>query len=80
MLIYTIKNCPYCINAKRLLDGKDVRYEEIDVSSDPNTRRQASDKFDWRTVPIILINDKLIGGYDELRKLERENKLDGMLG
>ncbi|HEX3034538.1 MAG TPA: glutaredoxin domain-containing protein [Thermodesulfobacteriota bacterium] len=78
VLVYTIRGCPFCRHAKKLLDSKGVNYEEIDVT-DLQKKREAKEKFDWPTLPIILINEELIGGYDELRALERENKLDELL-
>ena len=78
VLIYTIRGCPFCRNAKKLLDGKGVNYEEIDVT-DRQKKQEAKEKFDWPTLPIILINDELIGGYDELRALDRQDKLDELL-
>ena len=78
VLVYTIRGCPFCRNAKKLLDGKGVNYEEVDVT-DPQKKREAKEKFDWPTLPIILINGELIGGFDELKALERQNKLDKLL-
>ena len=79
VVIYTTTYCPYCRAAKVLLDSRGVKYDEIDLTIDPAEKRRIMEKIGWRTVPIILINDKLIGGYDELRGLEREGKLDEIL-
>jgi glutaredoxin 3 len=79
VVIYTIRSCPYCRGAKKLLDRKGVNYKEIDVSDDPKKKKEAKEEFGWDTVPIILIDGELIGGFDELKALERENKLDEML-
>ena len=78
-MIYTTTYCPYCYAAKSLLDSKGVKYREIDVTKDPAMKRQVMEEMGWRTVPIILINDRLVGGFDDLRTLEREKKLDEML-
>jgi glutaredoxin len=37
------------------------------------------EKHKWRTVPIIIINDNLVGGYEELIALERKGELDQLL-
>jgi glutaredoxin 3 len=79
VVIYTTTYCPYCRAAKALLDGRGVKYEEIDLTTDPTAKGKIMEKMGWRTVPIILINEKLIGGYDQLRGLEREGKLDEIL-
>jgi glutaredoxin 3 len=79
VVIYTTTYCPYCRAAKALLDGKGVKYKEIDVTKEPAKKREVMKEIGWKTVPIILINEKLIGGYDQLRGLEREGKLDEVL-
>lgn len=77
--VYTTRSCPYCHAAKDLLRSKKAAFKEIDVSDD--------DDFDalekrtgWKTVPQIFIGDQMIGGFNELATLDREGKLDGMLG
>ena len=77
--IYTTSRCPYCIRAKYLLDSKGVVYEEIALDDDPDKKLEAMKRLNWRTVPIILINGKLIGGYDQLAALERAKELDDLL-
>jgi glutaredoxin 3 len=79
VVIYTTTYCPYCRAAKALLDSKGVEYKEIDLTKDPTAKRRIMEEIGWRTVPIILINGNLIGGYDQLRGLEREGKLDEIL-
>ena len=56
-----------------------MEYEEIVLDNYPEKRLEIMQKLNWRTVPIILIEGKLIGGYDQLAVLERSNKLDELL-
>ena len=77
--VYTSTYCPYCHAAKGLLSRKGVDYVEIDLSTDHELRIELVEKHNWRTVPIILINDELVGGYDELVELERKGELDRLL-
>ena len=77
--VYTTTYCPYCRAAEALLDRKKVSYEKIDVTHDRELKRKVMEKFNWRTVPIIIIDDQVIGGYDQLSALERANKLDKIL-
>ncbi len=79
VVIYTTAYCPYCRAAKRLLDSKGVKYKEVDITEDLEVKSKVMDELGWKTVPIILIDENLIGGYDQLRELEREGKLDEML-
>jgi len=76
--IYTTNYCPYCVRAKQLLDNKQVDYTEVNVS-EPAVRAKMSKLTGGRTVPQIVINDKPIGGCDELHALERSDELDKLL-
>jgi glutaredoxin 3 len=68
------------VRAKSLLRSKGVAFEEIDVSSDSALREKMIEMSGGRrTVPEIFINGKIIGGYDELRALEDEGRLDPLL-
>jgi glutaredoxin 3 len=77
--IYTTETCPYCVRAKRLLERKNVPYEEIDVSWDDEKRMQLMQQTGRRTVPQIFIGDQHVGGSDELHALEQRGELDRML-
>lgn len=78
--IYTTPSCPYCHRAKRLLQRKNVPYEEIDVAGDDAAREMLVQRTGERTVPQIFIGDEHVGGSDELHALDAQGKLDAMLG
>jgi len=73
--VYTTTYCPYCLAAKALLEQKGIEYEEINLSGDIERRMSVVKELGWRTVPIIVINDNVIGGYTELKALEAQDKL-----
>jgi len=78
--IYSTEYCPFCVRAKALLRSKGVAFTEIDVTHDPALREKMVQLAGGRrTVPEIFINDKIIGGFDELRALDRAGKLDQLL-
>ncbi len=77
--IYTTQTCPYCMRAKRLLQKKNIPYEEIDVSWDDDKRMQLMQRTGRRTVPQIFIGDEHVGGSDELYALEQRGELDAKL-
>ena len=79
VVVYTTVSCPYCVQAKRLLDRKGVPYREIDVSGDAEKRSEMMQASGRRTVPQIFIAEQSIGGFDELYELEQSGKLDPML-
>jgi len=61
VVVYTSQWCPYCVQAKALLQHKGVRFDEIDVSSDDDLRMKMIEESGRRTVPQIFINDVPIG-------------------
>lgn len=77
--VYTTRICTYCFAAKRLLGRKGIEYEEIDVSHDAEARRWLVETSGQRTVPQIFIGDRSIGGFTELRALDRSGELDALL-
>ena len=73
--IYSTSWCGPCKNAKRLLDERGLSYDEIDIDEIGWSRDDLYDLTGGRTVPQIVINEKPVGGYDDLLKLDREGKL-----
>lgn len=80
VVIYTTPICPYCIRVKALLRYKHVDFEEIDVSRDALLQDEVRQRSGRRTVPQIFIDEKSVGGYDELRELDAAGELDPLLG
>ena len=78
--MYTSQFCPYCSNAENLLKSKgyDIS-EKIYVDKDQEELSKMIEMTGKRTVPQIYINDKYIGGFDELRKLDNNGDLDKVL-
>ena len=79
--IYTKFLCPYCHRAKRLLDDKGAAYEEYDITMGGEKRAEMLQRAQGRTtVPQVFIDDRHIGGSDDLAALDRAGKLDPLLG
>ena len=79
--VYTTKLCPYCRMAKELLRKKGATFKEIDVGCRKELRAELRAKAGGRnTVPQIWIGERHVGGCDDLYVLEREGKLDTLLG
>jgi glutaredoxin 3 len=77
--MYTTTWCGYCVRAKALLDSRGLEYEEIHLDDDPGFRERLHELTGGSTVPQILIDDRPIGGYTELWRLDREGRLDELL-
>jgi len=81
IVIYSSPFCGFCFRAKRLLDSKGVAYEDIDVMLNPSRRPEMLERAGGSTsVPQIFIDDRHIGGSDELAALEQTGELDRLLG
>jgi glutaredoxin 3 len=79
--IYTKMFCGFCARAKRLLESKGVEYEEYDITMDSEKQQEMlARKPGARTVPQIFVDGQAIGGSDDLAALERQGKLDALLG
>ncbi len=79
--IYTTMFCPFCYRAKALLNSKGVDFTEYDVGGSSDARAKMRERAAGRhTVPQIFIDDVGIGGSDDLAALDRQGKLDEMLG
>ena len=67
------------MRAKALFARKGVQYQEIDVSNDDQKRHWLVQTTGQRTVPQIFIDDKPVGGFDDIAALDRKGELDPML-
>jgi glutaredoxin 3 len=74
--VYSKDYCPYCVEAKRLLDILDIPYREVDVTHDYDTLAEISRKSGMRTVPQIWADDDCLGGYTDLVRLHENRELD----
>jgi len=80
VVIYTGPLCNFCSAAKHLLNKKKINYEEIDIGYDDKKKEEMLKKSNGaRTIPQIFIGEKHIGGYVELRALDRDGKLNSLL-
>ncbi|QBY04160.1 glutaredoxin 3 [Thalassotalea sp. HSM 43] len=78
--IYTRQTCGFCVRAKMLLQQKQVEFSEISIDEFPEKRAEMIERSQGRmTVPQIFINDKPIGGCDDLFDLHYDGSLDALL-
>ena len=78
--IYTGPMCNYCDAAKRLLTRNNLTYNEIDIGKVDGAMDEMIKKANGkRTIPQIFFEDQHIGGYDEVRALEKEKKLQDLV-
>ena len=78
--IYTWSSCPFCIRAKGLLDKKGVDYTEYPIDGDEDARDKMSVRANGRSsLPQIFIDDRHIGGCDDIYALDRKGELEALL-
>ena len=78
--IYTGPYCNYCDAAKRLLARNNATYKEINVAEVDGAKDEMIKKANGKkTIPQIFFDDEHIGGYDEVRALEKEKKLQDLV-
>jgi len=78
--LYTSANCAYCVAAKNLLKSRGLDYAEIRVDLDAARRDEMLTRAQRRTVPQIFVNDRHVGGYDDLVAAERSGELAKLIG
>ena len=75
--IYSTKICPYCVRAKMLLEKREIDYIEYKIDEDHIKYEEMLELSNGRqSVPQIFIDEKHIGGYDDLVDLDMEGGLD----
>ena len=81
VVMYSTSWCGFCERARGLLRRKGVAFDEIKLDETPAERETMMRRSGGRrTVPQIFIDDRHVGGYDELAALERAGELDALLG
>lgn len=84
IVIYSVDYCPYCKKAEMLLNKKGLKYRKIDITENEEEYRNKLGEYygikSRVTVPQIIIGEKRIGGYDDLKRLNDNGELDKLLG
>ncbi|MHA6888938.1 glutaredoxin 3 [Ralstonia pseudosolanacearum] len=80
VVMYSTTVCPYCVAAEKLLKQRGVAHiEKILIDREPGRREEMMMRTNRRTVPQIYIDDRHIGGFDDLSALDREGGLEPLL-
>ena len=72
--------CPFCDRAKQLLKSKNLVFEEIDVTHDPEREQEMRQRARRKSVPQIFIHGQHVGGFDDLSAANASGELDRMTG
>ena len=78
--VYMGPMCSYCEAAKRLLTRNNITYKEINIALEEGKMEEMLKKSNGRrTIPQIFFDNHHVGGFEELRALEKEKKLNNLL-
>ena len=68
-IVWSKDHCPFCDQAKALLQMKSIEFEERKIDGVNWTKEQLLEAVPTaRTVPQIILDDELVGGFTELKK------------
>ena len=78
--VYMGPMCAFCDAAKRLLNKNNISYKEINIAIEEGKMDEMLKKSNGKkTIPQIFFDNHHVGGYEELRALEKENELENLL-
>jgi glutaredoxin 3 len=77
--VYTTEPCPYCARVKGLLRSRGLEFTEINLQKDPQGRAELARKTGMMTFPQVLVEDRLIGGFNETHAAAQDGSLDRLL-
>lgn len=77
--LYTTDKCSSCLRAKALLTQRRLRFEEINLSRDPDGRAALVQRTGMMTFPQVLVGDQPVGGFEALAAADRSGRLAELL-
>jgi alkyl hydroperoxide reductase subunit F len=80
IVMYTKQWCPFCAKTKALLRSKGLEWRELDVTHDEALQQEMLERSGRRSVPEVFLDGELVGGYDDLARLNATGELDRRLG
>jgi glutaredoxin 3 len=79
VVVYTTDRCSFCVRVKMLLKARDIEFEEINISGDPTAFVDLAQRTGMMTLPQVMIDGQLVGGYQETAAAEQSGLLDELL-
>jgi glutaredoxin 3 len=77
--VYTTEPCGYCARVKGLLRSRGLEFSEVNLSKDPEGRMELAAKTGMMTFPQVLVEDRVIGGFNEVQTAVENGRLDELL-
>ena len=73
--MYSTEPCPYCSQAKALLESRGLAFEEINLSKDPEGRAELAARTGMTTFPQVFVGEELVGSFTELQAADASGRL-----
>ena len=77
--VYTTDPCSFCVRVKQLLNTRGIAFEEINLAKDADGRAALLEKTGMMSFPQVLIDDRLVGGFQETVAADRSGELQQLL-
>lgn len=77
--LYTTEKCSSCLRAKALLTKREVPFEEVNLSRDPDGRAALVERTGMMTFPQVLVGDRTLGGFEALAAADRDGRLASLV-
>ena len=78
--VYSTAHCPFCTRAKTMLEKWGIAFDEVRIDTDSAAKREFMKVTNGaRSVPQIVIDGKVVGGFDELTELHMDGELDDLM-
>jgi glutaredoxin 3 len=75
VIVYSTDPCSFCMRAKQLLELRKVSFQEINLAKDPAGRMELVERTGMISFPQIVIDDEVLGGFQELVQADRSGRL-----
>jgi glutaredoxin 3 len=77
--VYTTDPCGFCARVKGLLRSRGVEFDEVNLAKDPEGRVELAQRTGMMTFPQVIVDDVLLGGYNEVQAAADDGRLDDLL-
>jgi glutaredoxin 3 len=77
--VYTTDPCSFCGRVKQLLNAREIAFDEINLSRDPDGRAELLALTGMMSFPQVIVGDELVGGFQETLAADRSGRLAELL-
>ena len=78
--MFSTEPCPFCSQAKALLERRGLDFQEINLSKDPEGRAELAARTGMMTFPQVFVGEELVGGFAELQEADANGRLAELTG